>query len=358
MCARSVLDTRSFFHTVLVGQMAHNVGASDAPGSPRGDSPLTKQERSSAANLLLLCPECHRTIDASDLRDLYTEEFLRKVKADHEERVAKATNFEVMRRTLVISTRAQVRGSGVHPTPREIAESMVSSNLQAHVRDGEVVQVVLDIQDGEDEAWVWERARARIDSALERLARAADNGSVDHVSVFAIAPIPILAYLGSRLDDKLTVEVFERRRATTTQVWCWDDTAPEVKFEFTASAPDRLATDVLLVASVSGTIDHARIPTGLADSARVDLRPIGVTPQLGLVDSRRTRDALQAAWLSVLGVMEANWPRAQRVHILGAVPASLAVFIGQSRIRQVHPAFIVYQRDSAGAYVPTPAIDD
>lgn len=357
MCARSVLDTRSYFHTVLVGQMAHNVGASDTPGSPRGDSPLTEGERSAAANLLLLCPDCHRTIDAKDLRDLYTEEFLRKVKADHEERVAKATNFEVMRRTLVISTRAQVRGSGVHPTPREIAESMVSSNLQAHVRDGEVVQVVLDIQDSEDDSWVWNRARARMDSALERLAREVGQGSVDHVSVFAIAPIPILAYLGSRLDDKLTVEVFERRRATTTQVWCWDDTTPEVKFEFTASAPDLLATDVLVVVSVSGTVDEERIPTDVSGSARIDLRPVGVMPRLGLVDSRHTRDALQAAWLGVLGTMEASWPRAQRVHVLGAVPASLAVFIGQSRIRQVHPAFIVYQRHSAGAYAPTPAID-
>lgn len=359
LCARSVLDATSYFHTVLVGEMAHNVGATDGAGSPRGASALSEDERAKEANLLLLCHDCHKRIDTKALYDLYTEEHLRNAKKSHEERVAKATNFEVMRRTLVISTQARVRGTGVHPTRREIAEAMMSAQLQPCVRDGEVVELALDLRDDENEAWVWARARKRIDDAADRLARETATGEVDHISILAIAPIPILVYLGSQLDDKVTVETFERRRGVTSEVWCWSkDNAAPITFDVIPSDPDANATDVVVVTSVSGTVDEGMIPSELRSVARVDLRPIEVTPRLGIIDSTATRDAVQVAWLQLLGEVEQRWPRAERMHILGAIPPSLAVHMGQTRARHVHPAFVVYQRDDNGTYQPTPLIED
>lgn len=52
--------TRRGFDRCL-GQIAHI--SSDQPGGPRYDAGMTATERQSEANLMLLCPNCHRRVD-------------------------------------------------------------------------------------------------------------------------------------------------------------------------------------------------------------------------------------------------------------------------------------------------------
>ncbi len=60
----------------------------------------------------------------------------------------------------------------------------------------------------------WEGCKASIDDAIDfRLVEAVRRGIVKHVSVFAFARLPLLTYLGSRLDDTYEVEVYQRQRA-------------------------------------------------------------------------------------------------------------------------------------------------
>ena len=51
-----------------LGQVAHI--SSDRPGSPRYDRELSDVDRQGEANLMLLCPNCHKRID-----DLEPERF-------------------------------------------------------------------------------------------------------------------------------------------------------------------------------------------------------------------------------------------------------------------------------------------
>jgi hypothetical protein len=65
---------------VVLGEMAHIVA--ESPGGPRGDSPLTPQERNRAENLILLCNNHHQLVDSQP--KTYTVERLLEMKADHE----------------------------------------------------------------------------------------------------------------------------------------------------------------------------------------------------------------------------------------------------------------------------------
>jgi hypothetical protein len=67
---------------VLVGEMAHIVASS--PDGPRGSSPLSREERDTFDNLLLLCPEHHKTVDENV--GLYTVQLLHRYKREHESR--------------------------------------------------------------------------------------------------------------------------------------------------------------------------------------------------------------------------------------------------------------------------------
>ena len=56
---------------------------------PRGDAQLPLDQRDRYDNLILVCPNCHRLIDAAEL-EKWPAERLRRVKADHEARIRKA----------------------------------------------------------------------------------------------------------------------------------------------------------------------------------------------------------------------------------------------------------------------------
>lgn len=65
---------------VILGEIAHIVA--ESPDGPRGDSPLTLEERNSYPNLILLCNVHHQLID--DQPQTYPVERLHAQKEDHE----------------------------------------------------------------------------------------------------------------------------------------------------------------------------------------------------------------------------------------------------------------------------------
>ncbi len=67
----------------------------------------------------------------------------------------------------------------------------------------------------------WAIASDMIDGQVERIHTAVRREQVDHVSVFAIACVPLLVYLGFALDDMVGADVYERHRASDS--WLWDD---------------------------------------------------------------------------------------------------------------------------------------
>jgi len=71
----------------FLGEMAHIVA--DSRQGPRGESPMSAEERDQHTNLLLLCGDHHKTIDSQPLT--YSVSVLRAIKTDHEGRIRRAT---------------------------------------------------------------------------------------------------------------------------------------------------------------------------------------------------------------------------------------------------------------------------
>jgi hypothetical protein len=71
----------------ILGEMAHIVA--ESPNGPRGDSPLTSEQRNMAENLILLCNQHHQLIDSKEALATYTVERLLAMKQQHEEWVTR-----------------------------------------------------------------------------------------------------------------------------------------------------------------------------------------------------------------------------------------------------------------------------
>jgi hypothetical protein len=82
----------------LIGDVAHIVAEQES--GPRGNSPLTLQQRNSEPNLILLCKPEHKKVD--DATGTYTVEFLNHTKLSHENWVKSSLSITAVWNTKLV----------------------------------------------------------------------------------------------------------------------------------------------------------------------------------------------------------------------------------------------------------------
>lgn len=333
---------------VSLGEGAHNVGASD--DGPRGHSDLTPQQRADVDNLLLLCFDCHKTIDDKLTSGEFTTAQLRSYKFEHEARVKAATGIAPSNSSSVLRMLGKVRGNMV-ALEHNVLRSALLANTGRYP-DYRSLEHELDIDLtalDEETPYYWETAKQLIARRVEKfLEPGLERGPVSHLSVFAFARIPLLAYLGYALGDKIPVDVFQKQRGEGDP-WGWDPAAPIYEFE-TIEHQAGTATTVTVILSLSGAIAHDTIPEEYKlGSALYEIRPKGVEPNRDLFRHRSTYEAFRIHYQHFLRRVEKT---ASRITVVPAVPLSAAVTIGREVLRDVTPEVLIL--DKVGqTYIPT-----
>ena len=210
-CNAYLLEDELTTYTLNLAERAHIVGATDAPGSPRGDFPLATNRRDDASNLLLLCRQHHRIIDRLIVE--HTVDELHRMKSEHEDRVRLLTGLQDDASTVVVRAIGAIRGAPVDVPRTAVLEALRADRrfprypLALAGEDIEINLRQLGDPDGMEDWLAGERIIAR------QLARIRDaQTSIHHLSVFALARIPLLVALGFHLDDKIPATIYSRRR--------------------------------------------------------------------------------------------------------------------------------------------------
>lgn len=361
LCSEWLIDSTEFWHSVPTGEIAHNVGATSGPNSPRGKSTLTAEERAHESNLFLLCRTCHKKIDSRQHRDSYTVEFLASKKKEHEERVRQVTDFATLRPATVLRLVATVRGTLSPVSAAQISEALRRDGLTGMGDDTRNGFFDISLPDPESAAWSWARAEELINKTVDRVFEAIGAEDTSVLSVFAIAPVPVLIYLGSRLDDKTETVLHRRKRGDAVDTWAWpptDSVATKPAFVVEGVTTPGVASvaaavgEVVVLVSVSARVSRERIPDALAGMPVWELRPETPTPGPDLIDSRVALNAFGESWRGALSLIEATYPNARKIHLIAAVPNTAAVAIGRHHMRDAQPDLVLYQRNSDSSYKP------
>jgi hypothetical protein len=360
-CNVYLLESELTRRPVLLGEVAHNVAASDT--GPRGDATVSAKVRNSADNLLLLCGLHHPDSDKRVQLDVLTTDQLRALKSEHERRVRQATASVGRKRTVLLRMQGHVRGATVDVGLEAATEAVLrSSNRFPELPlsfDRQGVEIDLRHVAGEGRADVtyYHAAAARIDEVVnQRLRPAVESGAVPHLSIFAIARLPLLVYLGSRVDDALTVDVFQRHR--TTENWVWPEPADDdPTFTVRRSSPvdgadGKNATDAALIINASGTIHRSELPPSTTGLPAYVIELEQGTPYTDTVRSRVTRDSFEHAIRTMLGQLEQHDKSIRTLHVFAAAPVSLGVTLGRSVGWGIHPRLVVHDRLDDGTYRP------
>ena len=350
ICARYMVGDTGYFHTTLVGEIAHITGATNGETSPRGDSSADEHERARPSNLMLLCHDCHKKVDSRGMASYYTREILARIKERHEGRVRSSTDYSSHGAAMVLRVASTIRGSRVSATDRQISETLRQSLLAPATPDARDSRFELELLDPESAEWVWARAaselKAKVDEVLDK-ARAAGDATV---VVFAVGPIPVLVLLGYHLDDKSDVRVMPATRRDDDSRWLWSPAPPEqLRFELEVVETDESAEDVIIAIDISAVASIDRLPSTVTAAPVVRFRSTVVGPQV--VESREAIEEFAREWRSSMSRIEALFPSARRIHLVAAVPSVVAIEIGRAYMRDSQPELIVYQRTNIEEYV-------
>jgi hypothetical protein len=361
-CGKYLLEGAITHREFPLGELAHIVGQQDTPGSPRGQVvEMSDEDRDNAENLLLLCPGEHREIDREGAVEIIDIERLRKLKRDHEEWVRRVVTLDRNRGTAVLRMIGSVRGRVVEISRPTASDAVIRSDDRFPdfplSYDNAGIEIDLRQFAGEDpaNAAYWSACKAKIDEVVaNKLNEAVAGEHIRHLSVFAFARLPLLVYLGSRLDDAYEVRVYQRMRDAETWRWPGGSTV-----DFALSMPEGLpGQEAVAILNVSGSIEDSEIPKPLRALPRMLIEPAGVTPAPDSISSAESLAAFEASVRGMFAEIERSNKDLQKLHVLAALPLSAAVTLGRVHDPHVHPAMVIYDRAAiAGGDCYVPAIE-
>lgn len=208
---------------------------------------------------------------------------------------------------------------------------------------------VPDIPDGA----FWKMAALTIDRKVDPIcSRPPESDSALRVSVFALAPIPLLVHLGSRLSDKVEADLYPRHRSPET--WCWKDGPGEARYDMRRLVDGRSGGPVALLINLSGKNDPATIPVEVREGATIyELTLDNQDPTPLFLNTRGDLERFTDTYHRALATIRLAHPDTQPLHVFPAVPAPIAITLGRARLSKIDPPFLVYDRDNrAGGFVP------
>lgn len=315
---------------------------------PRGHEAGRPDDINNLGNLILLCGACHHLVDTRSAE--YPVSVLRKFKKDHEDRVFELTGLSKDRDTVPLVLKGLVAGRPVDVSDEQMQVAVAPSYLKK--RDKVEIDLT-QIPDTADDTF-WSTATGCIDSKVDRLySLPVRPDRTLRVSVFALAPIPLLIYLGSRLSDKVEVEFYQRHR--NPESWQWHSEPGHATYVSRKTQDGTDPASVALLVNLSGTNNLDALPDFVDASFTVyeiTLRDTEPNPLFLMCRSDLSR--FHNEYVKTMSLIRNSHPVLETLHLFPAIPAPVAVIIGRSCLPKVDPALRVYDRDKrAGGFAST-----
>jgi hypothetical protein len=341
ICNASLLRDGTTGVEVKAGEKAHIIGIGDSPRSPRSQEAVGSLSRNETANLILLCGKHHREVDARP--DVYTSSYLLQLKRRHEERIFYLTSLSEEKETLVLRLEGMMHGGKVPDFTREQAREVLLREEGRYPRfrlSATEHDISIDLRDlaYDDGSAYWAEVKRRIGKRVAHLNELRREGDAGHISVFALALIPVLVMLGDALGDASDITVYHRRNH---EGWGWSRKAELPTFEMFTHKRTK-EEDVVLTCSLSASVRMDRIPEGLRGLSVYEIRPESARPSALILDHPDALQAFGQVYRSFLSMLEDVHPGVTVVHLLPAVQGDAAILLGQVRTPAVNPPLRVY----------------
>jgi hypothetical protein len=339
-----LVDLISGVEDKLFGFVAHIVAA--RPSGPRGDPVRSARLVDDVGNLMLLCHVHHKLIDF-DAKDAHPEERLLAMKGAHERRVEILAAVPEDRASHVVRYGAKIGAQESAVTYARVAAAMLPDRYPA---DGHrTIDIELRGDDHEDhEGSYWTNQQENLGRQFARKVRERiEAREIHHLSVFAIAPQPLLIELGRLLCDIVPADVYQLHREPSG--WRWPADGARMTFGTRHTSGSRAAA---LVLGMSATINDARVTDILGPE--IDIWAIEAQdPHNDVMKRRDDLAEFRRLLRRTFNLIKATHGEAATIHVFPALPVSAAVEVGRVWMPKADLPLLIYdQNRRSGGFTP------
>lgn len=327
-----------------MAEAAHIRGFS--PEGPRHERDIPPELANSIENLMLVCFDCHKLIDSNV--STYTVELLKAMKRTHEQRIATATAVQENRRTHVVLYGARIGDNNSPLTWSKVAPA-IAGDWYAADTTGIRLGMPGSLSTERDIDYWDQHARNLRRQVESQIKPRIDAGDIEHLSLFAVAPQPLLMLLGYLLNDLVDAEVYQLQREPA-QSWRWSLDGTN-DFSFQVDRPATFDGPPVLVIGTTDRIDDSRILSVLPEA-----RIWRITINQPHNDFLKARYQLQRFREQIRPLLDEikNRHQASLIHLFPATSIAIAIEFGRCIQPKSTPPILVYdQSTSLGGFVPT-----
>lgn len=321
--------------------IAHIVASS--PDGPRGDINRSHLLSDKIENIMLLCDKHHRLIDIEDVQG-HPEDLLLEMKREHEKNIEKVCNYLNTEKTQILNFVSPIKGNKVSISYIDTVKAILPQK-QPFDQYGIIIDIksAYPIQSYE----YWEDLNRQLEyQFLTKVKAMYDNVGNVCISVFPLAPIPLIIELGVLFGDKTNVDIYQKTRVPNT--WCWQSSELTNSFSVTKTI-SQIGKDVALVLSLTSTISDDRVTNIIKPDAVYRI----IAEQQG-VDCIKSEKDLCEFWHKYQQVCDEIFNKfgaGCKIHLFSAMPVSAAFEVGRRRMPGLHPPITIY--DDNDGFKPT-----
>jgi hypothetical protein len=321
---------------VNIAQKAHIYSFSC--GGPRGNKTIAKNRLNDLQNLMLVCHECHQKLDSKHTRIRYSGNLLQRMKAEHEQRIQRVSGIAAEKKSHIVLYGANI---GNHSSPLNYGEAALALFPERYpAADSPIELSTVNSSFSDRDAEFWTAEAENLQRKFERRVRERlASGEINHLSVFPLAPQPLLILLGSLLGDIVPSDVYQRHREPPT--WEWPTTILTPAFELTP--PIATSGPPALVIALSGTVTADRITSVLGHDASIWTVTIP-NPHNDIIKSRAQLSQFRSLLRLVFDQIKAAHGQTTPLHVFPVAPVSAAIEFGRARMPKADMPWRIYDQ--------------
>jgi hypothetical protein len=334
-CNRPLFKSPVTQERVNISEKAHIYSFSE--NGPRGQGPLVGDELNEMSNLLLVCDLCHKTIDQQE-GERYPAELLLKMKAEHEKRIEIVTGVHPSKKSHVILYGANIGDETSKLNPEAAKDALFP---EWHPAEERPIYLSMSWEGKDNNPDFWKTEGDNLRMAFDRhIHPLIKSSEFYHLSLFVLAPMPLMVLFGSLLTDKIPAQTYQLHREPQTWKWL---TRPD-NIAFHVNRPASTGNPPALIISLSDHIAPSRITTVLEGAVSIWELTIE-RPHNDFLKSKEQLSEFRKTVRQLLVDIGKEHGKQTPLAIFPAMPVACSVDLGRVRMPKADGPWIIYDQN-------------
>ena len=317
--------------------VAHIIASS--PDGPRGDPELSAKLSDSLDNLMLLCLDHHDLIDTHV--DDYPIEKLQLMKKKHEDNIRQLCDSMSLSETELVLFMSPIKNKNlVSINPQQAAAAIYPKRkIASQYGLPTVVKSSFDYSSSE----YWRDVNNQINIWFQTTLKAIHQmNPTMHFSVFPLAPIPSIVYLGYLFSDKISCDVYQHFRQPDS--WAWQSHQLTNGFGMTFETGPYITDKAALIISLTADIGKDRVLNAYDPSVLCTIK--AAKHGVDCISSLEDLSAFWHCYQDACDQLKNRYPSITEVGVFISAPVSASFEIGRRFMHETYLPMLIFDENN------------